>query len=211
MTDSRSVSLTNCDREPIHIPGSVQPHGAMLVIDPAAHLVAYGSANCFEFISVPPEKAVGVHLSVLGHDLAHDIGNVAARSGSTQAEGVMVNIPVGIAAIMVDITIHRFAGRLILEFETAASGADTEVALSLTQTLVRRLDQESEVGDLVSSVARLLGATVGYDRVMVYEFLADGDGKVVAETKSSRLHSLLGHHFPFSDIPVQARQLYLKN
>ena len=85
------------------------------------------------------------------HDLAHAIGNVAARSGSTQAIGVMVNIPVSIAALMVDITIHRFAGRLIFEFETAASGADTEVALSLTQTLVRRLDQKSEVGDLVSS------------------------------------------------------------
>ncbi len=209
---AKTVDLTNCDREPIHIPGSIQPHGAMLVVDPSSHLVVFASENSGEYIGVPPQEAIRSDLSsVLGHELAHQIGNVAARAGGTQADGVMLNTVVGTNGHVADITIHRFAERLILEFEKPASGADTEVALSLTQTLVRRLDRETEVDDLVSSVAKLLRATLGYDRVMVYQFLANGDGKVVAEAKSSRLHSLLGHHFPFSDIPVQARQLYLKN
>lgn len=208
----QTIDLTNCDREPIHIPGSIQPQGAMLVVDPASHLVLYASENSGDYIGVSHQEAVGTDLSsVLGHELAHQIGNVAARAGSTQADGVMLNTAVGANGHVTDITIHRFAERLILEFEKPASGADTETALSLTQTLVRRLDRETEVNDLVSSVAKLLRATLGYDRVMVYQFLANGDGKVVAEAKSSRLHSLLGHHFPFSDIPVQARQLYLKN
>lgn len=209
---AQTIDLTNCDREPIHIPGSIQPQGAMLVVDPASHLVLYASENSGDYIGVSHREAVGTDLSsVLGHELAHQIGNVAARAGSTQADGVMLNTAVGANGHVTDITIHRFAERLILEFEKPASGADTEIALSLTQTLVRRLDRETEVNDLVSSVAKLLRATLGFDRVMVYQFLANGDGKVVAEAKSSRLHSLLGHHFPFSDIPVQARQLYLKN
>src|SRR6195952_341496 len=32
-----SVDLTNCGREPIHIPGSILPHGAMLVLDAVSH------------------------------------------------------------------------------------------------------------------------------------------------------------------------------
>ena len=27
------ADLTTCDREPIHIPGSIQPHGVLLVLD----------------------------------------------------------------------------------------------------------------------------------------------------------------------------------
>ncbi|QXZ80488.1 hypothetical protein [Rhizobium sp. L51/94] len=209
---AQNVDLTNCDREPIHIPGSIQPHGALLVVDPASHVVMYASANTADFIELPPGEAVGRALPfVLGPELAHHIVNVAARAGGTQADGVMVNIPVGTGDTFAFITIHRFGERLILEFEKPASGADTEVALSLTQALVRRLDKVNELGDLVSSVARLLRATLGYDRVMIYQFLADGDGKVVAEAKSVSIESLLGHHFPVSDIPAQARQLYLEN
>ena len=29
------ADLTNCEREQIHIPGSIQPHGALLVLEPA--------------------------------------------------------------------------------------------------------------------------------------------------------------------------------
>ncbi|MGN6725364.1 MAG: hypothetical protein ACTHLZ_05570, partial [Tepidisphaeraceae bacterium] len=30
---ANTIDLTNCDREPIHIPGSIQPHGALLVLN----------------------------------------------------------------------------------------------------------------------------------------------------------------------------------
>src|SRR5664279_4461569 len=33
---SRISNLTDCDREPIHIPGSIQPHGVLLAVDPAS-------------------------------------------------------------------------------------------------------------------------------------------------------------------------------
>lgn len=210
--DVENVDLTNCDREPIHIPGSIQPHGAMLVVDPATHLILHASFNTAEFIGLAPEIVIGSDLpSALGHEVAHQIGNAAARAGSTQADGVLLNISLGDKGHVADITIHTFNDRLILEFEQPASRADAEVAMSLTQALVRRLDKETEVSDLVASVARLVRATLGYDRVMVYHFLSNGDGQVVAEAKASRLHSLLGQHFPHTDIPVQARQLYLKN
>jgi chemotaxis family two-component system sensor kinase Cph1 len=51
----------------------------------------------------------------------------------------------------------------------------------------------------------------GYDRVMVYRFDPDGHGKIIAEARDPRLESLLGHHYPATDIPQRARELYLRN
>jgi chemotaxis family two-component system sensor kinase Cph1 len=39
----------------------------------------------------------------------------------------------------------------------------------------------------------------------------DGHGKIIAEARDPRLESLLGHHYPASDIPQRARELYLRN
>ncbi|MDF2209165.1 MAG: ATP-binding protein [Arthrospira platensis PCC 7345] len=50
-----------------------------------------------------------------------------------------------------------------------------------------------------------------YDRVMIYRFETDGSGIVVAEDKQPELEPFLGLHYPASDIPKQARQLYYKN
>ena len=35
----QSIDLTNCEREPIHIPGAIQPHGVLLVIDPVSEKI----------------------------------------------------------------------------------------------------------------------------------------------------------------------------
>eukprot|EP01035_Chromulina_nebulosa_P049390 gene49390-67073_t len=107
--------------------------------------------------------------------------------------------------------VHEFRGRLFLELEPAASVHDTEVALHLTQSLVRRIDRETDLEPLTKSVARLIRATLGYDRVMIYRFLHNGAGRVIAEAKEFRMASFLGHHFPAGDIPVQARRLYVDN
>src|SRR3954453_20007416 len=39
------VDLTNCDREPIHVPGSIQPHGVLLVVDPVSEVVLQSAGN----------------------------------------------------------------------------------------------------------------------------------------------------------------------
>ena len=48
------------------------------------------------------------------------------------------------------------------------------------------------------------------DLVMVYKFDPDGHGKIIAEARDPRLESLLGHHYPATDIPQRARELYLR-
>ncbi|HEY9240310.1 MAG TPA: hypothetical protein VIP10_15805, partial [Burkholderiaceae bacterium] len=47
---STTTSATDCASEPIHIPGSIQPHGALLVVDPVSHRLLQASANAAELL-----------------------------------------------------------------------------------------------------------------------------------------------------------------
>lgn len=49
------------------------------------------------------------------------------------------------------------------------------------------------------------------DRVKIYKFAKDGSGEVIAESSNiTRLPSLLGLHFPITDIPPRAREQFAK-
>jgi hypothetical protein len=40
-----SQDITACDREPIHIPGAIQPHGLLLVVDAPTLTVIAGAGS----------------------------------------------------------------------------------------------------------------------------------------------------------------------
>ncbi|MEG8015189.1 GAF domain-containing protein [Sphingomonas sp. 22R3R2A-7] len=64
---------------------------------------------------------------------------------------------------------------------------------------------------LCEQAATAFRTLTGFDRVMVYRFLDDESGRVIAEERDPALHSFLHHHFPATDIPKQARALYIRN
>lgn len=208
-----SVDLTNCDREPIHIPGSIQPHGAMLVCDPETSIVEFASATAEALLGKRNSGLVGMRLDeVLGGSAAHDLRNAAAKSGGSHLSGIALGLSLANVDGPVDAVTHRHAGRLFIEVEpTAIDSKGARDALDMTQSLVRRIGLESSLERIVRTGARLVRSMLGYDRVMVYQFLHNGAGRVVAEEKSARLPSFMGQHFPASDIPYQARRLYLQN
>ncbi|MEQ1492991.1 MAG: GAF domain-containing protein, partial [Terricaulis sp.] len=57
----------------------------------------------------------------------------------------------------------------------------------------------------------MIRGVLGYDRVMIYQFAQDGSGKVICEAKRSDLEGFHGQYFPATDIPQQARRLYVQN
>ena len=77
--------------------------------------------------------------------------------------------------------------------------------------MIGRIRDIKYVDQLINRAGRLLHGILGYDQVMVYRFEVDGSGKVVSEVKRHGLESFLGQYFPASDIPQQARALYLRS
>ncbi len=206
------VDLTNCDREPIHTPGSIQPHGVLMICDLNDNRVLAGSANAPAFLGGGRNHVVGLTLTdILGSKIAHNLRNAIARGGPSNLSGAELEIELE-SGLRVDASIHRHNDRMFVELEPSSQrGGEAKSALDLTQTLVRRISLESDVDTLATTGAKLVRALLGYDRVMVYRFLHNGAGKVIAEAKKPGLHSFLGQHFPASDIPAQARKLYLLN
>jgi len=208
MTLQPHVDLTNCDREPIQIPGSIQPHGCLLACNASATLVLRHSANAPGMLGVTGGINGQRLEAIIGTEAAHTLRNSLARvkEGSRPALSFGVVSACGQAF---DVAAHVFKGTAIIEFEPC--GSSIAEPIELVRTVIAQLREIDRSEKLIADTARRVRALLGYDRVMIYQLGADGAGKVVAEAKRSGLESFLGQYFPASDIPQQARALYLRN
>jgi light-regulated signal transduction histidine kinase (bacteriophytochrome) len=112
-----------------------------------------------------------------------------------------------------DALVHRYHGLLIVELELESLTADAagqSMCVSLTDAIAQ-LDAPLPLPALCECVAACVRRFTGFDRVMVYRFLNDDTGEVIAENKREDLVPYLGLRYPASDIPPQARRLYLLN
>jgi light-regulated signal transduction histidine kinase (bacteriophytochrome) len=208
MVSHTHVNLSNCDREPIHIPGSIQPHGCLLACDAGAAFVLRHSANAGDMLGTTQSINGQTLHALLGDDVAHDIRNALARTREAGRPALMFNVSLA-GGRLFDIAAHLFKGCAIIEFEPAGSSATEPVELA--RALIAQLREVDQTSKLFRDSARFVRAVLGYDRVMIYQLSADGAGKVVAEAKRGDLESFMGQYFPASDIPQQARALYVRN
>ncbi|MGF9567284.1 HWE histidine kinase domain-containing protein [Neorhizobium sp. BT27B] len=208
MPDKMTVDLTNCDREPIHIPGSIQPHGCLLACDATGAVVLRHSANAAEMLGVSGQIN-GLRLDeVIGGEAAHTLRNALATSDDPSRAALRMGVRVNETGAF-DVSVHRIETSVIIEFQPAAEHSDQP--LETARMLISRVRSISSINQLIEKSTRLMYAMLGYDRVMVYRFEQDGAGQVVSEYKRRDLESFKGQYFPASDIPKQARTLYLRN
>lgn len=203
---SDRVNLSTCDREPIHIPGTIQPHGCLLACDISLSRIERASANAAGILGHQGGLVGRAIADVLGAKLLHDLRNAMAATSSASRPALMLDVAVG--ERMLDIAIHHYRSAVIIEFEPAPAIGQP---LHIAREMIGRISDVAEVERLVQRAGRIVAGATGYDRVMVYRFEHDGSGKVVSETRRADLESFLGQYFPASDIPQQARALYLKN
>ena len=203
----KPIDLTNCDREPIHIPGSIQPHGCLLACDHAARIVQFRSDNACDMLGLTSDPLEMPLSQVIGDEAAHTLLNALAVTGSRPHPSLVFDLTVN--GRRLDATIHRYDQRTIIEFEPPSTRLGQ--LISLSRTVIERLQATRTVEQLVQQTAMLMQAQLGYDRVMVYELGEDGSGKVVSEAKLDHHESFRGQYFPAGDIPRQARALYLRN
>ena len=196
------VDLTNCDREPIHAPGTIQPHGALFALDHATERVLAASRNAERFTGEPVERSINALSSDIFGIAGADILRTAALTltGSGPAIGVQLPNSTSIALM------HRTGETVFVEIESS----DPEAAdvIGATRDAVRGFAEIDDVQALCDAGADTLRALTGYDRVMVYRFDSDGHGSVIAEARAEAVEGFLGRHYPASDIPRQARALY---
>lgn len=206
MTDAIDL-LTSCDREPIHIPGSIQPHGVMLVAARDGLVVHHVAGDVEGRLAAVAWQ--GAPLSALiGHELA---ARVAERVEAGRGFG-FIGQHAGPTGERLDVATYPSGTDVIVEIEpaTADAAAASEVLDRLEGEAVG-FEQASSLQALCDRAARAFREITGFDRVMIYRFQDDEAGRVVAEARREGMQPFLNHHFPASDIPKQARALYLRN
>ncbi len=207
MSDPDTASL--CDREPIHAPGQIQPHGFLLAFAPD-QTVSFVSANIGDFTGIGPADWLGQSIrGLLDPSALHDIGNkITTLHGPDAIERsfALTLIP---GRSPFDIAVYRVGGLVVIDGEPAI--IDEREAAALVRAMVARLKHTEGLTAFFRDGARHVQALTGFDRVMVYRFDTDGHGEVVGEALRGSRDSYLGLHYPASDIPAQARALYMRN
>ena len=189
--------LDSCASEPIRVPGAIQPHGRMLVLRPTTDDIVAFSGNWI--------------------DAAQRRDALAAALVKALPELVPGEAPAALGRIAIgdvdhDVSVHRLGEHRFLEFEAASveHGAQAPI-YSLARHFLPQSQRARSLDDLLTIAVRELKRLTGFGRCMAYRFDAEGHGEVLAEAMDDGYDSYAGHRFPASDIPPQARALYLLN
>ena len=207
---THQYTQNDCDREPIHLIGEIQPFGALIAVNDDWR-VTHASTNCSRILGTEAEPQLGEALADYFSNAAMERLKLTASKLSQDSTversfGVLLRKDCG----QFDVCVHRIDGLTIIEFEPHAA-LDYADHIALIGPMLAQLEPIRPIPDLCDKAASLLREILGYDRVMVYRFLPDESGEVVAEARDPQVDSFLGLRYPRADIPQQARALYLRN
>ncbi|MCA1325995.1 ATP-binding protein [Herbaspirillum sp. alder98] len=208
----QTALLSTCDREPIHLPGSIQPHGVLLVLRASDRVILHLSEN----VGLPGGKMAA---DLLGKPLADAFTPAAAHWLDARLSNAVIDTRPTYLGVLeqagrrYEVLAHTSGSTLIVEFETVPPDADPHVNFfyPLVTKFVGALSDTRTIDDMSVLAVKEIQALTGFGRVLLYRFDADQNGEVIAETAADGYPSYLHQRFPASDIPQQARALYVTN
>jgi diguanylate cyclase (GGDEF)-like protein/PAS domain S-box-containing protein len=206
-------ALEACAREPIHIPGSIQPSGVLVAVSATDGLIRMASGNLDEMFNQSAASCLGQPLSrLLGREQADALLGLEFPEWRQRLIHTLVVETNGRAARHETLA-YRSGTMLVLEIEELAveeGNLFQELFIPLRDALWQ-LDAEQSTERYCQAVVDQVRQLSGYHHVMMYRFEANWDGIVIAESRMEGGISYLGNRFPASDIPPQARALYTRN
>lgn len=197
------INFTNCDKEPIHIIGKIQPHGFLLIFDWSSLVLEQGSENVKDFLGIGIEDLLGKPVeffltskTTLTEELKKEPDTPFPRFFSFKEKQFVCFI-------------HESSGKIVLECEPWQAQSEKETIESgfLISSLQARLNKIESLEGISELIAESIQTILDIDRVDIFRFDQDWNAEVIAEKVKAGIHSYRGHHFPASDIPKPARAL----
>lgn len=211
-----TVDLTNCAAEPIHVIGRIQSFGYLVAVS-ADWVITFISANLTTILGEPAAAMIGRRAQdILGEEAIHALrSRLQLLSTTLSVErifGMELFTQAGQAEAppLYDVALHRSGRHIVIEAEPSDTSALAKY-VNYVRPMTERVKQAGDARAMCDMAARQMRALTGFDRVMVYRFAEDESGEVIAESRASGTDSFMGMHFPGSDIPRQARELYTRN
>lgn len=210
--DFATVDLDNCHQEPIHVPGFIQPHGLLFALDFHGR-VTHASDEAHAALPGLPPLGAAWTVSPGGMNAAlWEAVTAALSDAETGQESAPLSIELEAGEAVFDAVIHANDDRLIVELEQRQSSSGDLAAFALlAHRSMGQLRNRKDIATLLREAVSTVRQLTGFDRVMAYRFHQDDSGEVVSEECAPDLESFLHRRFPASDIPAQARALYVRN
>lgn len=207
------TDLTNCDREPIHIPNLIQPHGLLLVLKEPDLEIVQLSNNTFDFFELHPQQLLNKPLNDLLDSEQIEALKKCLSEDFEAVNPLKISIKTSSKTFVFDGIAHRSEGLLILELEPKQleSKANFFSFYHFVKGPTAKIQNASSLQELSEIIVKEVRKITGFDRVMLYQFNTEGAGTVVAEDKLDNSSPYRGLRYPASDIPKQAKQLYTLN
>jgi two-component system, chemotaxis family, sensor kinase Cph1 len=214
-TPNQILDVINGEREPIHTPGSIQPHGLLCVLSEADFCITHVSLNATDILGTAPENLIDRPLAnfIDGDRLAEIRACLDPASEQTNPLNLSVTGEDGSIGFFNGIVHRAISGEIVLELEPIAATAKRDFTQSyrnIKDTLAK-IQVTKSLTELCDLIVKEVRQITGFDRVMIYRFDEEGDGTVVAEDKQADLEAFLGLYYPNTDIPQRAKHLYLLN
>ncbi len=202
------MNLVECHEEPIHIPGVIQSFGYLIGIDAESYAITFFSRNISELFEIESiELLFGRKItdfpesfqSIIDSEIYRSLNRFTRRKNETYFDKILINNK------GYHISVFRTDDHIFLEFEEVIVNPNKRISDKYDNFYF--LEDGQEIWDhLLGTLSKI----VNYDRLMIYKFMMDGSGKVIAEKLKENTESYLGLHYPETDIPRQARELYMK-
>lgn len=202
------MNFVDCHEEPIHIPGYIQSFGYLIGIDATSHSITFFSENITDIFTIENKEQLfdkkisdftASFQSIIDSDIYTSLDKFTKRENETHFDKIIIGKK------EYHFSVFRNQNYIFLEFEKVLENPNKRISNKYDNFYI--VEDAQEIWD---QLLNTLSKIVNYDRMMVYKFMMDGSGKVIAEKRKDNMESFLGLHYPESDIPRQARELYLK-
>jgi chemotaxis family two-component system sensor kinase Cph1 len=172
------IDLSNCEREPIHIPGNIQSHGFLIAIS-QDFKITYCSENISDFTQVSAVTLLGTPVyfleTVILKKMEGFIANLINIAQTDEGFRPVNPYPVTLGDKNFNLVIAASADQYLLELEPVASDLGSDLQQAIGSTLSEIL-ADANLPRLLDKTAQQIRKLIGYDRVMVYKFHDDGHG-----------------------------------
>lgn len=210
----QQIDLTDCEKEPIHIPGKIQNHGFLLVVEADTLTIVQTSLNVTDFTGIQGQEMCGQSIrKYIAEPGMQYITDLLQRQEYLILNPLRVAFIATETPLIFNCVINRSDDVLLMEFEPVGFDdyAYVEPFMEMIQISPDLFASAHTIQDLCRAACQQVRAYTDYDRVMLYRFDAEWNGEVLAESRLDSLEPMESHHYPASDIPRQARELFLKN
>ena len=177
--DMSRALIAECESEAIHLLGTIQPWGAMLVANEHDLTVRHVSTNLEAYMGVP-------HAAALDANLAHLVG---VRAASDMLAGAAIDEPGGVTMSLppqapglprLALSCLRSNGALYVEIEPdpplpPLAAGDRMRARDIVEALNAAVSLPALFAVAMAQLRRVLG----FDRVLLYRFDVDHHGEVI--------------------------------